>query len=312
MLDSVTARESAAIDAFGIRRRETTAPLTNFFVGRAQQDFRNGDTYARPDPHLGGPPDIEDQHLAVRARARRHRGRRLRALLPRPAPGRCEANAAASHLRGSAAAIDEVQISSARYFQRPDNDYAGYDPTRTSLGGHGGSARIRRIGKNANLSFQTGAAWRSPGFEINDIGFMTRADEINQFGWVGYQIRNPFSIFRRVEMNANEWLDWDFGGTPIRRAANTNCARAFQEQLAAGGRDHPRRRAREQHRAARRALGAGARALELRDLRPLRPSGAASPSGAGCGATPPTTKAGCSARCGSTSRTGRPTPSPWS
>ncbi len=146
-----------------------------------------------------------------------------------------EANAAMSHLRGSATAIDEVQTSSARYFQRPDNDHATYDPTRTSLGGHGGSARLRRTGEKTNLSFQGGAAWRSPGFEINDLGFMSRADEINQFGWVGYQFRNPFSIFRRLELNANQWLDWDFGGAPLRRAVNTNAHAHFKNNWRAGG-----------------------------------------------------------------------------
>ena len=128
-----------------------------------------------------------------------------------------------------------MQTSSARYFQRPDNDHATYDPTRTSLGGHGGSARLRRTGEKTNLSFQGGAAWRSPGFEINDLGFMSRADEINQFGWVGYQFRNPFSIFRRLELNANQWLDWDFGGAPLRRAANTNAHAHFKNNWRVGG-----------------------------------------------------------------------------
>jgi hypothetical protein len=139
-----------------------------------------------------------------------------------------------SHLRGSAEAIDGVQTSSARYFQRPDNDHVDYDPLRTSLGGHGGSVRVRKTSEKSNLSFQAGAAWRSPGFEINDLGFMSRADEINQFGWVGYQFRNPFSVFRRLELNANQWLDWDFGGAPLRRAANTNAHAHFRNNWRAG------------------------------------------------------------------------------
>ena len=128
-----------------------------------------------------------------------------------------------------------MQTSSARYFQRPDNDHADYDPARTSLLGHGGSVRIRRSPQKGNLQFQSGMAWRSPGFEINDLGFMSRADEINQFGWVGYSFRNPFSIFRRLELNANQWLDWDFGGAPLRRAANTNAHAHFRNNWQLGG-----------------------------------------------------------------------------
>ena len=226
VLESVTAREQAEIDSLGRRRHETTAPLANYFVGRAQQDLRDGDAFVGlivtsvdrriDDRHL----DFLPAHaVAAGADFSHYFGGRA---------WRLEANAAVSHLRGSAVAIADAQTSSARYFQRPDNDHADYDPARTSLGGHGGSVRVRRTGENANLSFQTGAAWRSPGFEINDLGFMSRADELNQFGWVGYQFRNPFAIFRRVELNANEWLDWDFGGAPLRRAVNTNGHAHFQ------------------------------------------------------------------------------------
>jgi hypothetical protein len=233
VLESLTAREEAEIDALGARRRETTAPLTNFLVGRAQQDFRGGDTSAGLIV-TSVDRDITDAQLefvpahamSAGADVYHYFGGRQWLL---------EANAAFSHLRGTASAIDEVQTSSARYFQRPDNDYADYDPTRTSIGGHGGSARIRRLPKGGNLSFQTGMAWRSPGFEINDIGFMNRADEINQYGWVGYQIRNPFGIFRRMEFNANEWMDWDFGGTPVRRAVNTNAHAHFRNNWRLSG-----------------------------------------------------------------------------
>jgi len=233
ILESITAHERADIDLLGRRRRETTAPLANFFVGRAQQDLRGGNTL------LGliltsMDRRIEDAHLDFLTAHAVSAG----ADFAHYFDGRnwlLEANAAISHLRGTASAIDEVQTSSARYFQRPDNDHTTYDPGRTSLGGHGGSVRLRRTGEKRNLSFQAGGAWRSPGFEINDLGFMSRADEINQFGWVGYQFRNPFSIFRRLELNANQWLDWDFGGAPLRRAANTNAHAHFKNNWRLGG-----------------------------------------------------------------------------
>ena len=233
VLESITGHEHAEIDRFGLRRREATAPLTNFLVGRAQQDLRGGNTL------LGlivtsMDRRIEDTHLDFLTAHALSAG----ADFAHYFGGRnwlFEANAAMSRLSGSATAIDDVQTSSARYFQRPDNDHVTYDPTRTSLGGHGGSARLRRTGEKTNLSFQGGAAWRSPGFEINDLGFMSRADEINQFGWVGYQFRNPFSIFRRLELNANQWLDWDFGGAPLRRAANTNAHAHFKNNWRLGG-----------------------------------------------------------------------------
>jgi hypothetical protein len=83
---------------------------------------------------------------------------------------------------------------------------------------------MMKLGKSGgkHWRFETGAAWRSPGFEINDIGFLRRADEINHFAWTGLSMRNPFSIFRRAQLNFNEWLDWDFGGTLLAKQANTN------------------------------------------------------------------------------------------
>ena len=44
ILESVTSREDALIDSAGFRRKETVEPLTNYFVGRVQQDFNKGQT----------------------------------------------------------------------------------------------------------------------------------------------------------------------------------------------------------------------------------------------------------------------------
>jgi hypothetical protein len=131
-------------------------------------------------------------------------------------------NGALSHVRGDETALIETQTSSARYYQRPDNDYESLDSTRTSLTGHAGSLRLAKGSGAGNFRFETGLAWRSPGFETNDAGFMRRADEVNQFTWVGYSVRNPVGIFRRFAVNANQWLDWDFGGTNLVRRGNLN------------------------------------------------------------------------------------------
>ncbi len=52
-----------------------------------------------------------------------------------------------SMVNGSQEAMIRTQESSARYFQRPDNDYAKLDSNRTSLSGFGGTFGI---GKFAN------------------------------------------------------------------------------------------------------------------------------------------------------------------
>jgi len=55
---------------------------------------------------------------------------------------------AGSRVSGTPEAIDRTQRSSARYFQRPDNDYVSYDPTRTSLGGVGALITFEKISGN--------------------------------------------------------------------------------------------------------------------------------------------------------------------
>ena len=47
------------------------------------------------------------------------------------------ANIGLSHITGTEEAILEQQLSSRRYFQRPDADYVDYDDTRTALTGYG-------------------------------------------------------------------------------------------------------------------------------------------------------------------------------
>ncbi len=231
ILESVTSKETATIDVGGERSRQTVEPWTSYFVGRLQQDFREGEV------QLGGivtavHRKLDEDHLDFLREEAYTVGLDFSSYF-KERDYRLEASLVASELRGSEEAIHEAQTSSARYFQRPDNEQATLDPSRTSLGGHAGSVRFRRT-NNHDLMFQTGVAWRSPGFEVNDLGFMRSADEINQFTWVGYVKRQPFSIFDRWQLNGNQWLDWDFGGNFLGASYNVNTNAQFRNKWSAG------------------------------------------------------------------------------
>jgi hypothetical protein len=231
VLESVTLKERAEIDDGGVRSHATVEPLTNYFVGRLQQDFHGGDT------QFGGMVtavnrDIDDPQLDI-LRDEAYSGGLDFSTYFRDRDYRLQANVFASEIRGSTDSISAAQRSSARYYQRPDNDYVTLDDTRTSLSGHAGSVRFSRT-SNHDLMFQTGVAWRSPGFEINDLGFMRNADRINQFTWVGYAKRDPFSIFDNWQINANQWLDWDFGGNFLAADFNVNSNARFHNKYGAG------------------------------------------------------------------------------
>lgn len=232
VLESVTAREKAEIDNGGQRRFETVEPTTNYFVSRVQQDFRNGDTQIGAITTAVN-RDINDSHLDFMRRQAYTGGVDFSHYFHNR-DYRIDANLLASHLRGSEQAIYDAQVSSARYYQRPDNDHESLDPDRTSLSGHSGSLRFRRT-NNKKFVFETGAAWRSPGFEINDLGYMRNADQINQFTWAGYYLRNPFSIFNRLQINTNQWLNWDCGGNFLYPMYNVNSHAAFRNNYYLGG-----------------------------------------------------------------------------
>ncbi len=230
LLESFTPKEEATVDLDGERSRLTVEPPTNYFVGRLQQDFREGDvlvggmltTVNRDlEPHLS---ELRDSAYSA--------GLDFSAYL-HDRDYRFEASVFASEIQGSEESILEAQESSARYYQRPDNDAASLDLTRTSLSGHAGSLRFERTG-NSDLRFQTGVAWRSPGFEINDLGFMRSANEINQFTWVGWRKQDPFSIFDHLFINGNQWLDWDYAGNFLGAQFNVNGNARFRNKYGAG------------------------------------------------------------------------------
>jgi len=80
---------------------------------------------------------------------------------------------AASDVRGSAQAIRALQLSPVHGFQTPD-DGVRFDSTRTAL--RGGAAYIA-AGKIAGgiTRYDATYRWISPGFDVNEMGFLTRS-----------------------------------------------------------------------------------------------------------------------------------------
>jgi hypothetical protein len=115
-----------------------------------------------------------------------------------------------SQVQGSRKAIYETQTSSPHFLQRPDADYFEADSNKTSLTGHGGTFQIGKQG-NSRWMFTNWYTWRSPGFDINDIGYMRSNDEIQEVFWVGYYQSTPVWIFRQINLNFNQWFGLTFG-----------------------------------------------------------------------------------------------------
>ena len=208
VLDALTNRASARYVPTGAPTdgpfaRQEVEPLTNYFMGRLRKDLRGGNT------RVGGITTFTVRDLPEQAE--RERLRRDAELLGFDVQHYWSqrrysfmAQVAGSRVGGDTAAIRRTQETSAHFFQRPDRGVtsdglfgAGYDPTRRSLHGYGLYARVAK--ESGSWLWETAQNWRSPGFEVNDMSFLDRAD----YRW----------------MNANLIRQWTTPGSWYRDAA---------------------------------------------------------------------------------------------
>ncbi len=116
-----------------------------------------------------------------------------------------------SHVSAESTAIQRLQLSSARYFQRPDATHVAFDPSRTTLSGWTGALSARKTGGGHWLGDVTVIA-ESPGFELNDAGILGNADNIFAFARLGYQETQPGDVLRSWNVNLSSENAYNFGG----------------------------------------------------------------------------------------------------
>ena len=124
-------------------------------------------------------------------------------------------NAAFSLVEGSKKAMENTQRSSARYFQRPDNNYTVLDTNRTSLAGSGGRMQIMKL--NGHWNFMCATLWKTPGFETNDLGYIREADQVLSVLWAGYNQWEPKGIYKSFNINSDFYFINNFGGKWVRQ-----------------------------------------------------------------------------------------------
>jgi hypothetical protein len=203
-LNAVTKAEDAAIAFEDGRPRveREVEPFTNYFVGRVRRNFTAGRGF------LGA---------IATSTIRRFTYDSLRLSMPSHAEAagvdwehwwknrtyRIMSNFAVSSVTGEPEVIRTLQQSSARYFDRPDRQHGSnatfsdrYDPTLTSLRGYGGYMRASK--ESGNWLFESSVNFRSPGFEVNDLAFLTRADYVWMNANVFRQWQKPTKYYRQA------------------------------------------------------------------------------------------------------------------
>ena len=220
LLDATTLRVAGTQD-------RTAEPFTNYAVASAQQDLRGGnmgfnliatavnrsiDEWTRDFMHSSA--------FAAGGSFRNRFG-----------GGKYELNAslAASRVTGSPDVIRRTQENSVHYYQQPGDDHE-VDPTATALSGTAAQLKFGKYGGGITR-FETSLVRQSAGFDVNDLGYLRRADIVDWSTWAALSFRTAKWIYNWAQVNGNHWERWNTSGVRIDNAWNFNGHMGFRNQV---------------------------------------------------------------------------------
>ncbi|MBK6284998.1 MAG: hypothetical protein IPF54_22270 [Draconibacterium sp.] len=208
VVNSMTSKEQATITSDIGKTKESVEPFTNYFIGRLKQDWNKGNTT------LGG---------IATSTVRKIKDEQLQFLADKSLVGGVDfehnwlnrkyfinTKSFYSKIHGSETAISRLQRSSQHLFQREDAEHLEYDSELTSLQGWGGEVSGgKRSGK---LRITGNFDWRSPGVDLNDVGYMRQADYIREETHLLYNVNKPKGIFLKYYLAFDQHHYWSYGG----------------------------------------------------------------------------------------------------
>ncbi|CAN5363557.1 hypothetical protein BH11MYX1_BH11MYX1_20400 [soil metagenome] len=235
LFDAVTGQEqTTVIDANGDHAEPIVAALTNYAVGRVKRDLREGKTSiglaaTAVDRSLDGTPlrdVLHDQAYTGGAQ-----------LDHRWDDNAWEAKLATttSWVHGSQAAIARTQQLNTHLFQRPDLVDDHFDPRRTSLSGFGATWKVGRYGDTKHWRFGLGGDLRTPGLELNNIGFQQSADQLVPFLFGQYREDEPRGDILNYNLNADIFAITNFDPIVENYGYESNGSIQFKNYWSVGG-----------------------------------------------------------------------------
>ena len=213
LVDGLTARTYAtAFNEEGTEKEIVVSPLSNYLASRIKRDFSDGNTV------VGGVFSLVNRFSSDSV---------SELLLPSNAISGgldllhywknknyyLEAKTIASQMNGSADAILLKQLSHIHRYQRPDANYIELDSLREQLGGHGALVRVGKNGGRWNFHLQ--GQYRSPGLNLNDVGFIRQSDFMGEMTEVSYEMNDPKKWIRNYYLMLRQEAEWSFGGENI-------------------------------------------------------------------------------------------------
>jgi hypothetical protein len=213
LVNGLTAEEFGGyIDNAGEEKEIQVAPLSNYLSSRMKREFNEGNTI------VGGIFNMVNRISPDSA---------VQKLIPASAVSGgidllhywdnknyyFQAKSIASQLLGSSEAILRQQLSNTHRFQRPDAEYLEVDSLKEKLSGHGG---LVQFGKNGgNINFNLLGQYRSPGLNLNDIGYIRQADYAGEKVDFTYQMNDPKNWVRNYSIGFSQEARWNLGGDNI-------------------------------------------------------------------------------------------------
>src|SRR5690606_17007239 len=213
LLESVTARTTSRVRRNGEFGREITEPLTNYTVARIQKNWE-GNTL------LGGMitsvnRSLGEVHLKDAMVENAFTGgldftqyfaNRLYYI---------DAKGMFSSLHGSPQALLHTKMNATHYFHRESGaNYLNLNPSDNKLQGTGGYVKIGKRG-NAQWNFSETFNWSSPGFDLNNVGYLRESDFKSNESEVVFRKTDPWGPFRFAGINLTQKNVWNYGGKSI-------------------------------------------------------------------------------------------------
>ena len=211
VINSMTMAEHATFFSENGNRKERVEPFTNYFIGRVKQDFNNRNTF------LGGMAtsvirNIKDDNLKFLSDNSLTGGIDFQHFW-KERKYYVDFKGFASKVSGSEQSIAKLQLDPRHQFQRKDAKHLEYKDGMTSLEGWGGQLSGGKIG--GKLRLEAELDWRSPGVELNDVGYLWQADYIKQGLSFLYWINKPKSILNSYYVSIDQKHMRSYGGEKL-------------------------------------------------------------------------------------------------
>ncbi|MBN2425582.1 MAG: carbohydrate binding family 9 domain-containing protein [Calditrichaceae bacterium] len=210
VLHAVTAREFGKTQYNGVQSELEIEPITHYTVGRLQKEIDNG---FQGIGIIGASTirSFEDDRLRDDLNSRAFSlGLDGWSFLDKNKTWVISTWAGMSNVNGNKQRIIDLQRNSTHYFQRPDASVVSVDSQATSMSGLAGRILLNKQKGSMFLNSAIGIV--SPGFDINDLGYMWRTNIINSHFGIGYKWTEPGEIFRYREIIGAGFYTSDFDG----------------------------------------------------------------------------------------------------